>query len=112
MSAVVEPTLIEIRAEFRKAGAQLIGIDAPGTYFAESGSIDDVTDAGNRHQLCGGGCVLAGPPLLADRADSQLEPRLEGIEQTRFSRARRSRKDRVPTAQQIAQRGEAFIRLD
>jgi len=99
MAAVVEATLIEIRAEFRKAGAQLVGIDAPRADFAEAGRIDDVTDAGNRHELGGGGGVLPRAPFLADRADTQLEPRLEGIEQTRLPRARRACKDRVAAAQ-------------
>src|SRR5437879_7077320 len=111
VAAIVEAALIEVWTEFRKAGAQLVGIDAPGADLAEARRIDDVTDAGNGHQLCGSGGVLAGPPLFADHADTQLEPRLEGIEQTRLARARRARKHRVPAPQQVAQRGEPFIGL-
>src|SRR2546425_9448316 len=55
VAAVVEATLIEIRAEFRKTGAQLVGIDAPGADFAEAWRIDDVAYARDRHQLRGGG---------------------------------------------------------
>src|SRR5689334_5436083 len=111
MPAVVEAALIEIRAKFRKARAQLVGIDAPSADFAEARRIDDVPDAGNGHELRGGRGVLPGAPFLADRADAQLEPRLEGVEQTRLPRARRTCEDRVAAAQQVAQRGEALIRL-
>src|SRR6266446_3025284 len=111
VAAVVEATLIEIRAEFRKTGPQLVGIDAPGADFTEAGRIDDVAEARDRDELGGGGRVFPGPPLLANRANTQLEARLEGVEQARLPGARRAGKDRVPAAQQVTQRRESFVRL-
>src|SRR5712664_1493740 len=88
MAAIVEAALIEVRPEFRKAAAERIGVDAPRADLSQTGGVDDVADARDRHELrCGGG-VLPGPPFLADRADPQLEAGLEGVEQARFPRAR------------------------
>src|SRR5437899_7508837 len=109
MAAIVEAALIEVRPEFRKAPAQRIGVDAPRPDFSQTGRVDDVADARDRHELrCGGG-VLAGAPLLADRADPQFETGLEGVEETRFPRARCARENRVAAAQQVAQSGEALV---
>src|SRR5256886_466279 len=88
VTAVVETTLIEIGPEFGETGAEGVGVDPPGADFAKTGRIDHIADTRDGDEL-GRGCrMLARAPFLADRADAQLETRLERVQQTRFSRAR------------------------
>ena len=111
MAAVVEPALIEIGPEFGEASAERIGVDAPGPDFAETGRIDHVADTRDGNELGRRRRMLARAPFYADRADAQLETRLERVQETRFSCARRAGENRMPAAQQVPQRGESFVGL-
>src|SRR5205814_10404131 len=111
VTTVVETALIEIGPEFGEAGAERVGVDAPGPDFAETGRIDHIADTRDRNELGRSGRMLARAPFLADRADAQLETRLARVQLTRFPGARGARKNRMAAAQQVPQRGESLVGL-
>ena len=55
--------------------------------------------------------MLAGPPLLADRPHAELQSRLDGVQEARFTHSGGAGEHRFAAAQQVAQRRQALPRF-
>src|SRR4029077_7644215 len=112
MPAVVEAALIEEPAELGKADRQELRVNAPGADLTQPGGVHDVAAAREGHHERRACRVLTRVPFRADLTDTEVQPWVEGVEEARFPDARLTREYRFPTAQQVAERRQAFRQPD
>src|SRR4051812_30227237 len=101
MAAVAEAALLPESAQLGEAAVQLTSGQRPQSYFAKTGSIDDVTLLSVRQREHHGahGRMAALVHRLADRADAKIRAGKYAVQQRRLADARRTREHRPTPAQ-------------
>src|SRR5439155_16998752 len=98
MPAVVEAALVEEGLELGEVDTQALGIDPPRAQLAQPRGVHDIAPRGDRHDECGAGRVLARIPLLADLADTEVQARVERVQEAGLPDARLTGEHRRPRA--------------
>ena len=85
MRAIGKATMREIGSELRKIGIEVGLIDPPEFELSQAWSINDVSASLNFDQFSGGGGMSPFCRPVRDTTDSELETRLDCIQERAFS---------------------------